>query len=166
MTSKKTRQGHLTSFASSPVTAAAPMRAQLSTPFPFSSLNLRGYSAICGALSPSLPLTPIRPVIRYDVRRSRMARSAHSLTPSAFLESHAVSPSRREGGRREGGRIPLKFRQGCVSLICHFPAVSESEAFFTTGALVESSSIFIPLRLSVPLSGPLPQVRGCHTRIH
>ena len=27
------------------------MHAQLSTPFPFSSLNLRGYSAICGALS-------------------------------------------------------------------------------------------------------------------
>ena len=91
-----------------------PMHAQLSTPFPFSSLNLGGYSAICGALSPSpspsLPLSPIRPVIRYDVRRSRMARSAHSLSPSAFLESHAVSPSRRERGRPHPPEIPPRLR--------------------------------------------------------
>ena len=63
------------------------MHAQLSTPFPFSSLNLRGYSAICGALSsPSIRLRRRRrrPVIRDDVRGSGMARSA-------FLESHAAA---------------------------------------------------------------------------
>lgn len=38
------------------------------------------------------------------------AQLAHSLSPSAFLESHAVSPSRREGGRPHPPEIPPRLR--------------------------------------------------------
>ena len=59
------------------------------------------------APSPSLPLC-IRPVIRYDVRRSRMARSAHSHSLRLFRKP-CCSPS--TGGREAASsEIPQRLR--------------------------------------------------------
>ena len=112
MTPKKTRQDHHTSFASSPlITAAHACPAQ----HPFSLLPASTSEDTPPFAAPSLPLplSPIRPVIRYDVRRSRMARSARSPSLSLCLFRKpclSLLPSRREGGRPHPPKIPPRLR--------------------------------------------------------
>ena len=108
MTPKTTRQDHLTSFASSLLIAAAhacPAQHPFSLFQPQPRRILRHLRRPL-SLSLCLPSGRLSAMTSEEVEwPAQLARSS-----SAFLESHAVSPSRRERGRPHPPEIPPRLR--------------------------------------------------------